>query len=169
MNISLILYSKRWNYLFQFLLKKQNAKKKIFLQVFVGCVRAAHQTNQIQPNTKEQLLTKQRFCKTNNEINRRLNDYSQVFTVDDVQFGQNTMSTNITFVVLKNSDKTDDEFEKIQMDNFNKIEKKRKKKHHNEIVKIMDLPFGLWQCVSCGTVNSVKNFPCCVTCKKFFR
>ena len=78
------------------------------------------------------------------------------------------MSTNVTFVVLKNSEKSDDEFEKMQMDNFNKIEKKRKKKHHNNIVKIMDLPFGLWQCVSCGTVNSIKVFPGCVNCKKFF-
>ena len=79
------------------------------------------------------------------------------------------MSSNMSFSISEEKNcSSDDEFSKIQQKIFDKIENQRPKKHNNNIIKIIDLPFGLWQCRSCGVVNNIKRWPTCQNCKNFF-
>ena len=108
-------------------------------------------------------------CNSDKSVNRQLCDYSQVINFKNVQMGKNSMSTNITFMDFDFNDEfSDDEFSKIQQNIFQKIEIQRQKKDKDKIIQIVDLPFGLWQCRKCGTVNSLKKWPTCLKCKKVF-
>ena len=61
---------------------------------------------------------------------------------------------------------SDEEIMQLRNQTFVKFEEKRKKKNStNEIIKIRELPFGLWQCQSCGFVNKIINWPDCIKCK----
>ena len=56
---------------------------------------------------------------------------------------------------------TDEQVIKLRNSTFVNLEKKRHQKDKNQ--KIIDLPFGLWQC-KCGFVNKIIVWPKCVNC-----
>ena len=61
---------------------------------------------------------------------------------------------------------TDEEIYAMRDDTFRFFESNRNKKTSNSgnVSLLKELPFGLWQCVSCGYVNNLSCWPKCVSC-----
>ena len=78
------------------------------------------------------------------------------------------MATELTYCITSfNSNYSDfDNFViKMRENIFVEFEDNREKKtKNNKLIKIIDLPFGLWQCHSCGYVNILFSWPYCRNC-----
>ena len=92
------------------------------------------------------------------------NNLNEIYNTGSLKVGKNVISNELTFVV--HSDDyygLDSAVIKMNDKIFYDFEKKRKKKKEqtDKIIKLIDLPFGLWQCTLCGVVNKIHQWPIC--------
>ena len=147
-----------------YLYKKQNANEYLANPIFRSI---------IQPN-----ISKINICKNltpnfsklfvkNSKVNRNIHTSDEVINSKNLQIGKNIRCSEMTYVIFENDNDSDEAINKIQKKKFEFLENNRQKKKNNKIIKINDLPFGLWQCDYCGTVNFLTNWPKCTKCKCF--